>query len=166
MYIPFDDMSPQSRVWIYQSNRELSSEEQLTVGRLVQSFLDQWAAHNQALKSSFSFFYGHFLVISVDESFHQASGCSIDASVHLLKQIEEQLDISFFDRTKVAFLKDEAVFLEPISEIKSNIVEGKISDQTLTFNNLVQYKEELTTDWIVPAAESWLKRYFHKVGQH
>lgn len=166
MFIPFDDMPPESRVWVYQSSRQLREDEQLKMSEMAQGFIQQWAAHNQPLKGSFKLFYNHFLVVSVDESYNQASGCSIDASVHWVKQIEQQFNIDFFDRTKVAFLEDGEVLVESISDLKRTILEGKVTDQTLTFNNLVKDKEELTAQWVVPASESWLKRYFPKVEQH
>ncbi|MEM7107272.1 MAG: hypothetical protein AAF519_03525 [Bacteroidota bacterium] len=166
MFISFEDMPPQSRVWVYQSNRQLTNGEQLKIAEIAKPFMEQWAAHNQALKCSFRFFYDYFLVISVDESFNQASGCSIDASVHLVKQIERQFELDFFDRTKVAFLKEDNVFLESINSLKERVVEGSVADHTLTFNNLVKDKGELMTKWTVPASASWLKRYFPKVEQH
>ena len=166
MYIPFNDMPTQSRIWIYQANRPLSEKEATDIGTFTKDFIQQWAAHSQPLKGSFQFLYNHFLIISVDESFNQASGCSIDASVHLVKQLEKEFNVSFFDRTKVAFVKDEKVFLESINDLKKGIIEGKISDQSRTFNNLVKNKEELQNKWIVPAAESWLSRYFKTVKQH
>ncbi|MEM8568626.1 MAG: hypothetical protein AAGF85_19370 [Bacteroidota bacterium] len=166
MLVSFDDMSPQSRVWVYQCNRQLNHDEQLRITEMARPFMDQWAAHNQALKCSFSLFYDYFLIISVDESYNQASGCSIDSSVHLLKQIEHQFQVDFFDRTKVAFLNNGKVFLESISNLKTRIIEGSVTDHTITFNNLVKDKEDLAKKWKVPASESWIKRYFPQVKQH
>ena len=45
-------------------------------------------------------------------------------------------------------------------DIKSLIADGKIDSSTLTFNNLVPTIEEMNDQWVVPANESWLKRYF------
>lgn len=159
-------MSNESRVWVYQMDRAIGDEEALEIASQSEKFCEQWVAHNQPLKASFKLFYNHFLVIAVDESFNQASGCSIDASVHLVKQLEQNFNLNFFDRTQVAFLDKGNVFLESISNLKTGIVEGKIDEQTLTFNNLVKNKEELENRWIVSALESWIKRYFKAVEQH
>ncbi|MEM9389073.1 MAG: hypothetical protein AAGA02_01290 [Bacteroidota bacterium] len=166
MYIPFNDMPAEARIWIYQSGRQITDIEQLQMGEVAESFIRQWAAHNQPLKGSYTFIYNYFLVVSVDESYNQASGCSIDASVHFVKALEQQFGIDYFDRTKVAFLKGEEVILESIKDLKTKIAEGAVTDQTITFNNLVKNKGELQTEWKIPAAGSWLKRYFQTVEQH
>ena len=133
---------------------------------MAKQFCEQWAAHNQPLKASFKLFHNHFLVIAVDESFNAASGCSIDASVHLVKQLEQNLNLNFFDRTHLAFLEKEDVFLESISNLKARIAEGIIDEQTSTFNNLVKNKGDLENQWVIPASESWINRYFKAVEQH
>lgn len=160
MYIPFDEMANTSRVWIYQADKHLSKEDQLHIEAECNSFLNEWAAHGQSLKSSFRIMHNKFLVISVDESFNQASGCSIDASVALIKNLELELGISFFDRTKVCFLIDDKIVDIPMNGIKSEIENGTINSDTLTFNNLVSDKQSFQTNWKIEAKNSWLKRYF------
>lgn len=160
MYIPFEEMADTSRVWIYQANRQLSSADQELMKANCTAFLKQWAAHGQSLKSSFQIIHDKFLVISVDESFNQASGCSIDASVSLIKSLEQELDLSFFDRTQVCFLINDEIVEIPMSGIKSEVANGTISSDTLTFNNLVTNISSFNTDWKVEAKNSWLKRYF------
>ncbi len=166
MYVSFQNMPAQSRVWVYQSNRRLEEGEEVEISGLAKQFVDSWAAHNAPLKASYKLFYNQFLVILVDEGLNQASGCSIDASVHLVKQLEQRYGVNFFDRTKVAFLMDNDVQLESIGNLKNKISEGVITPETLTFTNLVRNKEELEEKWVIPAGESWLKRYFSSVEQH
>lgn len=160
MYIPFEEMEETSRVWIYQADRILSESEKSQISTECEKFLAQWAAHGQSLKSSFKVVHDKFLVISVDESYHQASGCSIDSSVALVKHLEHDLGVSFFDRTKVCFLVDGEILDIPMNGIKSYVAEGKIMENTLTFNNLVEDIRSFNENWKVEAKNSWLKRYF------
>lgn len=160
MYTPFEEMASTSRVWIYQANRILSKDDQIFLDQKCKTFLNQWAAHGQSLKSSFQIVHDKFLIISVDESFNQASGCSIDASVALIKSIEPALNINFFDRTQVCFLIDNEIVEVPMNGIKSYVENGKIGADTLTFNNLVGNIGAFNKDWKIPAKNSWLKRYF------
>jgi len=51
MYIPFDQMPDEARVWIYPSNRPFSESEIPLLKNLVEQFLTQWTAHNQALEA-------------------------------------------------------------------------------------------------------------------
>jgi hypothetical protein len=160
MYINFDEMAPQSRIWIYQADRKFSAEEINALEEGLKNFMGQWAAHGKDLKSSGKIFHQQFLVIAVDESFTQASGCSIDASVAFVKQAEHQLNVNFFDRTKVAFLINDEIYLEPLNQIKERVAQGNITQDTLTFNNLVADKATFEKEWVIAAKDSWLSRYF------
>ena len=159
MFVDFDKMARDSRVWLYQSDRDLTSEEQNYILEQTEKFLNTWVAHGTNLNSSVKIFYKRFLVILVDEKFASVSGCSIDSSVRFVKALETELNVNFFDRTKVAFLDDGNVFLESLNKIKNRISEGIISGDTLTFNNLIKNKAELEESWMVPASETWLSRY-------
>lgn len=165
MYIPFEDMPAQARVWIYQASRPLSEAEETYALELGKKFTTSWAAHGKPLQSSVKLFHHRFLVIAVDESYNQASGCSIDASVALVKELEEKFStererFSFFDRTKVAFLHQDEIFVESTAQLKQQVAQGKIKPDTLTFNNLVSNKEQFEKEWVIPARDSWLARYF------
>lgn len=159
MFVDFDKMARDSRVWLYQSDRDLTAEEQNYILEQTKKFLNTWVAHGTNLNSSVKIFYKRFLVILVDEKIASVSGCSIDSSVRFVKALETELNVNFFDRTKVAFLDDGNVFLESLNKIKNRISEGIISGDTLTFNNLIKNKAELEESWMVPASETWLSRY-------
>lgn len=160
MYIPFEEMAETSRIWVYQADQKLSEKDKATISSRCGSFLDQWAAHGASLKSSFEIMHNRFLVVSVDESFHQASGCSIDASVHMIKELEQELGIHFFDRTQVCFMEEGEVTHIPLHELKSQIQNGRILPTTTTFNHLVSDIQSLRKAWKIEAKNSWMKRYF------
>lgn len=160
MYVNFDEMDPKARVWVYQSNRKLSDEEVALISQNLKNFCEQWAAHGAPLQSSYLVYKNQFVVLTVDEGFNAASGCSIDSSVDIMRQLEQHLSVSFFERTQIAFINDDEVFLLPMNEVKKNISSGRISQNTLTFNNLVKDVGELKESWQVEAGSSWLKRYF------
>jgi hypothetical protein len=160
MYIPFKEMPSSSRIWIYQADRVLSPADITQIDERCQEFLSGWAAHGSPLKSSSQVFHDKFLVICVDENHSQASGCSIDASVSLIRSIEAGLKINFFDRSKVCFMVGDEIFDSPLADIKKHIESGKISPSILTFNNLVTNIESLNHEWLIKAENSWLKRYF------
>ena len=165
MYVPFEEMPAQARIWIYQGSRLLSQAEENYAQQLGQQFTSAWSAHGNALRASIKIFHHRFLIVAVDETYNPASGCSIDASVALVKELEEKFSteresFSFFDRTKVAFLHQDEVFVESTAQLKQQVAEGKIKPETLTFNNLVRSKEQFEKEWIVPAKDSWIARYF------
>lgn len=160
MYIPFDQMADSSRIWIYQAERKLSEEEAKFIERAAQTFLQGWQAHGQDLKSSFKIEHDQFLILTVDESLHQASGCSIDASVHLIKKIEEALNVSFSNNGFVAFLVDAEIQLKPFNKIKSSIQQKEINPDSIMFDNTIQFLGDFKSKWQVSSKDSWVSRYF------
>ncbi len=161
MFVDFSDMPDNARVWIYQSDKYLSEQESEKILEQAESFLTQWSAHGSGLKSSAKIFHNRFVVLFLDEDHTQASGCSIDSSVNFIKSIGAELGINFFDRTKVAFLIDNEIYIESMSNLKERVSEGVIEGNTLVFNNLVGNKKELLQKWSVPASDTWLSRYFN-----
>jgi len=160
MFVPYDTLSDNSRVWIYQADRKMNSEELQSLTKALESFTKDWAAHGAQLKSSFKVLHDQFLILAVEESFNKASGCSIDSSVHLVQALSNELGIDFFNRTKIAFVFDDEVYLESLNNLKEKVKEGLIKKDTVTFNNLVKNKKELEASWKVPAGETWIDRYF------
>ncbi|MEM6737380.1 MAG: hypothetical protein AAGC64_12180 [Bacteroidota bacterium] len=160
MLIEFDLMPEDARLWIYQANRPLSNQEFSFVKKYTEQFLSQWQAHGQDLIASYKIKYNQFLVISVDETSSKASGCSIDSSVHLIKDLEKELEISFITTNKVAFLIEDKIHLFSFNNLKEQISNSIITQETKVFDNTVKNIEEFKTKWLVPSTQTWVRRYF------
>ncbi len=160
MLVEFDQMPETSRVWIYQAERRLSESEVDFVEKSTADFLRKWSAHGNDLKSSFRIEYNQFLILTVDESFSQASGCSIDASVNLIKALEQKIGISFITNGLVGFLIEDEVKLLPFNKLKGEIAAQNISGSTPMFNNTIQYLSDFKSKWIVESNQGWVSRYF------
>ena len=153
-------MAESSKIWIYQSNRLMTSEEVELINVKATDFVKSWESHGSKLKSDFTILYDLFVVFSVDENQHEASGCSIDKSVHFMKAIQTLTGITFFDRTIIAYVdNDNVARLLPLSNLKSAVASGIINNKTLVFNNLTENLGRMRTEWIIPASDSWLKRF-------
>jgi hypothetical protein len=159
MFVPFHSLPDSARIWIYQSNRRFTSEELHAISAQLQTFTQQWAAHNQQLHTSFTILHDQFIVLAVDENVNGASGCSIDASVQAIKSISTQVQANFLNRSDVAFLIDSEVLIIPLPDLKAKLQEGVWNAETVMFNNVIQTKGELEHNWRTPAGKSWLKRY-------
>ena len=154
--ILFPEMSGTSRVWIYQANRFLTEKEQALIYEKATLFVRSWESHGSKLKADFVLLNNLFLIFSVDENQHEASGCSIDKSVHFVKEIQNLVSVNFFDRTIIAYYDfNNALRLISLSTIKSS----EIKFNSLVFNNLVENLDKLRTGWLVPASDSWLSRF-------
>lgn len=160
MYIPFEQLPPRSRIWIYQANRTLTNDEVVRVKPHLVNFITEWTSHGQTLQASADILYNRFLVLANDEDINSPSGCSIDASVRFVKQLEEALKVSFFDRTQLAFWQKNAIEIVPLPEIKNKIKTGLIQSDSLYFDTLLNTSGQLQEAWPKPAKESWLAKYF------
>ena len=147
--------SENSRVWVYQSDRELSGTEVKQIQEQLNSFTYSWTAHNNQLKARAEIRYNRFLILIVDESQAGASGCSIDKSVHFMQHLEQEFSLSLFDRFNLAYRQGEQVLSAPRHAFEELIKQNNIDKQTIVFNNMVQNLAELQRKWEVPFKDSW-----------
>jgi hypothetical protein len=158
MFAPFDSLPDNARIWIYQSNRKFSKGEVDIISKDLLSFTEQWEVHGKPMKTSFKLCFDQFIILAADEGYNEASGCSIDSSVRVLKNLGSLLNIDLFDRNAVAF-KDNEITLIPLSKLKEQNAVGRWNRDTLVFNNLITTKGDLSERWLVKAGDTWLKRY-------
>ncbi|WP_205504233.1 hypothetical protein [Rufibacter psychrotolerans] len=160
MYVPFEQLPPYSRLWVYQINRPLTPEEEAEMNQRLQDFVTEWSSHGRDLQASFSIKEHHFLFLATNEQVASASGCSIDKSVAFLRQLEQEFNVQLFDRTKLAFREQDQVRTVPMSEVKALVTAGALSPDSLYFDTLVPTVGELQNQWPKPAKDTWLARYF------
>jgi hypothetical protein len=164
MYVPFEGLSAESRVWVYQGSRPFTATEVESVDKALRGFCEEWAAHGQPLKSSYRIEENQFVIMAVDEDFHNPSGCSIDSSVGILRQIHSATGVDLLDRTKVSFYLNDKVVLIPLNEVKISFTSGRLLPSTLTFNTLVTNKAEWERKWKITAENSWMAKYLSKTA--
>ncbi len=156
-----------SRVWIYQCHRRLSLAEALQAEQLFEQFTAGWNSHGIPVKGYASLFYGQFVVLMADETATGVSGCSTDSSVRLIKEIETIFKVSLFDRQSLAFIIKDNIQLLPMNQLQYAIDNNFISGDSIYFNNLVQTKEALENNWMIPVKDSWLaKRFSFTLATH
>ena len=98
--------------------------------------------------------------MSVDESKLGASGCSIDRSVRILREIEIKLNLNLLDSGKVAYMDGENVRVALLPEIKNLVSTGSLKSTSKMFNPSVNKISDLNEQWLIEADKSWLKKYF------
>ncbi len=150
--------SSQSRVWIYQSSRLFTISEALEIEELLTDFTGKWLSHGIPVKGAGHLFFGQFIVLMADEQATGVSGCSTDSSVRLIKDMEKKFSVNMFDRTTLAFIVKDRIQLLPLSQLQYAFDNGFINSHTIYFNNIVQTKEELENNWLIPIKDSWLSK--------
>lgn len=159
MLIPFNTLPLKSRVWIYQSSRPFKDTEISEIATIIEPFVENWQRHGQDLQASYKVIYNQFIVIAVDEN-NEVSGCSIDASMHVMQQIEQQFKVDLTDKLQVAFKNGVNINTVSLGDFKKYVELNKITSETIVFNNMVNSIEGLQNNWEVPAKLSWHNRFF------
>ena len=159
MYIDFKELPEDARVWIYQSNRSFTPEEQAQLTSQLKAYLEEWTAHGSELLASFEIRYNRFIVIGANQNVHAVSGCSLDALVRFIQQLEQAYNVTLLDRMNVSYRQGEYIAYKPLIEFKKMVKDKAVSAQTIVFNNLVNTKWEYEEYWEVPLQESWHNRF-------
>ncbi len=159
MLVAFDTLSPESRVWIYQSNRNFTEVEQHEISEKLTEFVEQWMAHGQPLKASFVLPHNRFIVIAADQAFNTPTGCSIDAQVKLILELEQTYGLQLLDKMNVTFKTGEYFAYKPLLDFKKMIKDKSVNEETIVFNNLVNSIAEWHDSWQVPIKDSWHSRF-------
>lgn len=147
--------SQNSRVWVYQSDKQLNDVDVTKLQIMLDNFTAVWTAHNNQLKAKAEIRYNRFIILIVDENQAGASGCSIDKSVRFLKDIEQQFGINLFDRFNLAYRSNKQIISVPRHTFEELIANKTVDADTIVFNNMVQNLTELETKWEVPFKDSW-----------
>jgi len=159
MLTDFKNLPDKSRVWVYQSNRKLSDEEVTIINHKTKEFLTQWTAHGANLEAGFEVKYNRFIVLGLNQENASASGCSIDASVHFIQQLEKEFEVDLLDKMNVTFYSGDFIAHKTLIDFRKMAKAKSVSPNTVVFNNLVNTKEEYLESWEVPAKESWHNRF-------
>jgi len=154
------NISENSRVWIYQANRILTLEEEKAILQILHNFTAEWLAHGHALAAKGEVLHHQFILLSVDEEVAGATGCSIDKSVNLMKEIEQKFNLNLFDRFRIAYRHNEEVINCSREEFEALIKNGSVNENTLVFNNLINSRNELQSAWEIPFKDSWHAKVF------
>lgn len=159
MIVAYNKLPDTAKVWIYQADRSFSETEEAEIKEQISVFLDRWQVHGKNLIASFIVKYQQFIILLVDDSKEKPSGCSIDAFMNLVQQIEVNYQVNLTNKLNIAFKNKQIIKILSLSDFKKQTSEGKITKDTIVFNNLITTKKDLETNWEVTAANSWHKRF-------
>ncbi len=145
-----------SKAWVFQSSRPISILEGQSMDALMQDFVQQWTSHGEELRAFAKILFGNSLLVLVDESQAEVSGCGTDSMVHMVKSLEEQFQLSWFDRSSLLFYAREKFERVPIAQVKYAISQGIVSPTDLFLDASLSTYGELRDRYVLPIDHSWL----------
>lgn len=159
MLVPFKELPENARLWIYQANRPFTEEELKEIEPKLEKFVEAWTVHGANLNAGFEIKYRRFIVLGINQDIAAASGCSIDASVHFIQELENEYNVDLLDKMNVTYRQGEYFAHKNLADFKKMVKARSVSPKTVVFNNLVNTKSEYRDFWEVPLQESWHKRF-------
>lgn len=152
----FSQLSDTSRVWVFQSSKELSEQWVQLISMELERFMLDWAAHGKDLFASFEIRYNRFIVIAVDEDRAGATGCSIDKMMKEIQSIDLKFNLNLLERMKVAYRSDETINEVSVKDFTSMLKAGEVNESMMVFNNTVLSLAQLKTEWETTVANCWV----------
>lgn len=150
------NLAAHSRIWIFQANRFLSSEEVEAIQAELKPFIVEWAAHGEELYGDFSVENELFIIVGVDEQRVPPSGCSIDTLTHKIQELGDKFKIDFFDRLKIAYEDASTqIHIVTMAEFKRLMSSDDVTGQTTVYNNLIETVADLDEKWRTKVTNSW-----------
>ncbi|MBD0824506.1 MULTISPECIES: ABC transporter ATPase [Aestuariibaculum] len=159
MLVDFNTLPEESRVWIYQANRSFTEAEIGEIEEKLNVFLENWTAHGSDLNAGYLIKYKRFIVIGLNQNLNKATGCSIDASVRFIQELEQDYKVDLMDKMNVSYKQGEYIAYKSLTDFKQMAKDKAVSKNTIVFNNLVANIADFNENWEVPASESWHSRF-------
>lgn len=159
MLVDFNTLPEESRVWIYQANRSFSEQELEEITEKLDVFTENWTAHGSDLQAGYVIKYKRFIVLGLNQNVNAATGCSIDASVKFIQELEKDYQVDLMDKMNVSYKQGDFVAYKTLLDFKQMAKDKAVSKNTIVFNNLVTSVAEFNENWEVPASDSWHSRF-------
>jgi hypothetical protein len=161
--VTFDELPDHGRLWVFPAGRALDEAEAERCLRVVDDFLDQWAAHGVALRSARELRHRQFVLVGVDVDVEAPSGCSIDALVNNLRGLGAELGVPFIDHAPIWFRDGQEVRRASRAEFRALVDAGAVTAAGQVFDTTLTRVEQARDGSLErPASETWHGQAFFK----
>ena len=156
----FLDLPDESNLWIYGFESNLTSREQEILNNRLSTFLSQWETHGRPVLGAFEIVEQRFVVLA-GFSPGGISGCSVDSSVRVFKELREQ-SLDGLDRSRIYFrTRDGSIEGVHFTAFQERVEKGEIGSDTPVFDiNLTSLGQLRTKGFEKQFEKSWHARAF------
>jgi hypothetical protein len=155
--VPFDSLPDASRIWIFGGDRPVTGEAAERLLGEVDRFLEEWRAHGDPLRCGRLWADDRFLVVGVDQSDANASGCSIDGLFRTLQQLERTIGARLVGGGRV-YYRDHGGVAQCVSraELDALVAKGEVGPDTAVFDTSITDLGEWRERFELPARKTWV----------
>jgi hypothetical protein len=156
----FETLSDHARLWTYGFSSRLTDEQKKLVDQYLHRFLREWNSHGKPVHGEYVILYNRFILIATDD---ETSGCSIDSSVKILKQLRDTHGLNALAPNLIFYWNHSYVRSAERFVFQELVDEGMIKDDTIVFNMMISTVGALRNhEWEVPFSQSWHNKAFRK----
>ena len=154
--VQFDQLPDFGGIWVYGSDRDLTSDEESRLLEAVDDFLSRWAAHGVPLHNARRWDEDRFLTIGVDSTKEGASGCSIDGLYRALKALESSIGARIVTSGLIYYRgNDGKIHSVTRDEFSDLAAKGEINGDTEVYDLSVTSLNEWKSRFKSRAHDSW-----------
>ena len=146
--------SDASKVWIYLSDRAFTESESAAIKVKLADFSSQWTSHGQPVYGKAFLLENRFILFVADEAKSGVSGCSIDKTVAVIRDITVSYQVNLMDRSLVAIQQFGNTEVLTLADLQHGIEENKCPADIMIYNTLLTSKAELVSHWLIPFKNS------------
>ena len=164
--IPFESLPDASRIWIFGSDKAVTGEAAQRLLGEVDRFLENWRAHGAPLRSGRLWKDNRFLVVGVDQSDANASGCSIDGLFRSLQALEREIGARLVGGGRVYYRDHSGVAQSADrSELDGLVASGAVGPNTVVFDTSLTDLGEWRAKFEQPARKTWVAQLLSGDGR-
>lgn len=154
--VPFSALPASARIWVFGSDVPVTGAPADTLLADVDQYLDAWKAHGVPLRAAREWQENRFLIVGIDPTEEQASGCSIDGLFRALQQIQKAIGAQIVGGGRV-FYRDATGATQSTTREEFNALKtkGAIGPRTHVFDTSLTRLDDWKTKFEKPLAESW-----------
>ncbi|PQB08519.1 ABC transporter ATPase [Polaribacter filamentus] len=159
MFVDYNTISEDAKVWVYPSSRKFYPTEIEEVEQKIKTFVENWKADDENFKASYQFLYHRFIIFVADVSETTVTNADIDASVSFILELQETYKIELLDKMNACFKQGEFVQYKELKDFKKLVKNKAVTGKTIIFDNLINNKEDLENFWEISIENSWYNRF-------
>ena len=160
--VSLDTLPDDARLWIFGAERRLSPFERTELLSEVDRFLVNWRAHGTPLTAARALTDDRFLMVAVDQASVPPSGCSIDAMVAVLMDLQVRLGVELVDHGAL-YYRGPAGDVRSVDRptFRRRVEAGEVDGDTPGLDTtLTRLGSVRSGRWERPACASWHGRAF------
>lgn len=159
MYIDYESISDDAKVWVYPSSRKFYPAEIEEVTKKVKNFVENWKADDEGFKVSYQFLHNRFIVLIADDENTTLTNADIDTSVSFILELQETYKVELLDRMNVCFKQGDFIQYKELKDFKKLVKNRAVTGKTIIFDNLITNNHDFKNFWEIPIEDSWYNRF-------